>query len=471
MLTIAILITLFIGFLLVRSYDTNRQLHITEIVGLSFPLGLFIEVSIILLLDYLRIPIYTWIILLANVPLLLLFYYKLKGWGIRDFTFRQMWQRVKEAILSKNIIWLALLLFIAYVEYLNFTKCIYFPTFDNDSLVGFDTIGYLIAQEHTIHALSFFDESYNLAIKSAGSYIAYTPLTQVAYSFIYLFGASTSKLIPALLFLSFLFLFYGTMQREIKATGAMLLTLLMMLTPEMLMFSSMSATNVIHAIYASIGVIYAIKWCVNGTNSRDAYFWSSALLLAANILIRSEGIIFIGAAGLLMLFVWIPAKAWRNMFLWGGVVLLPFFLWKIHQSITGLNTTESYLLSQLFYDESKLLNITHGMKWLLSQANYFGYTFTLLPASCILSLFFLKRCPKMLISWAILLLVLVGYMFALYQVNYEWDSLENVLKHSAKRFIFCFVPIAWYIIAVNYPISWLFQKVDKWLTFPSKNVK
>ncbi len=470
MLTIAILLTLFVGFLIVKSYDTTHQLHPTEVVGLAFPFGLFVEVSIILLIDYLRLPIYTWTVLLVNLPLVGWLQYRVRG-RIGVLTLPLLWKRVVLSLRTKNLLWLALLLLVAYFEYLNFTKCLFYPSFDNDSLVGFDTIGYLIAQEHTIHALSFFDESYNLAIKSAGSYIAYTPLTQVAYSFVYLFGAATSKLVPALLYLSFLLLFYGTMQREIKATGAMLATLLMMITPEMLMFSSLSATNVIHAIYASIGVIYAIKWVLNGTNTRDAYFWSSALLLAANIMTRSEGIIFIGAAGLSMLLVWVPARAWRNMFIWGGVTLLPFILWKIHQNLTGLNTHESYVINHLFYDENKLQNITLGLKWLLSQARYFGWTFVLLPLSCLLSIPFLKRNPKMLIGWGMFLVVLVGYAFALYQVEYAWDSLENVLNHSAKRFIFCFVPLAWYIIATNHPIAWLLQKADSLLTFPQKRDK
>ena len=34
-------------------------------------------------------------------------------------------------------------------------------------------------------------------------------------------------------------------------------------------------------------------------------------------------------------------------------------------------------------------------------------------------------------------------MTVLYQVDYQWDSIQNVLDFSAKRFLFCFVPMAW----------------------------
>ena len=143
---------------------------------------------------------------------------------------------------------------------MNFSKCIYFPTYDRDSLAGFDTIGYVIAQEHTLKGLSLFQADYMPQIHNAGSYIVYAPMVQLSYAFVYLLGAETSKLITALIYLSFLIAFYGCMKRVINKTGSAIAVFFMMITPEMFAFSSLSATNVIHAVSASLGIIYIAIW-------------------------------------------------------------------------------------------------------------------------------------------------------------------------------------------------------------------
>lgn len=55
-----------------------------------------------------------------------------------------------------NMVWILFIGLVIYFEYMNFVKCMYFPTFDRDSLAGFDTIGYVIAQEHTFRHISLF---------------------------------------------------------------------------------------------------------------------------------------------------------------------------------------------------------------------------------------------------------------------------------------------------------------------------
>lgn len=192
-----------------------------------------------------------------------------------------------------NLVWCFFIVLIAYFEYMNFTKCMYFPTFDRDSLAGFDTIGYVMAQEHTFRNLSIFQQSYMPHIHDAGSYMTYAPMVQLSYAFVYLLGAETSKLVPALMYLSLLIAFYGSMQRVTGPTGAAVATFFVLITPEMIAFSSLSATNVIHAATASSGIIYIALW-LKCRERKDLYLGS--LLLAVNIWTRSEGIVFIGAA-------------------------------------------------------------------------------------------------------------------------------------------------------------------------------
>lgn len=457
MLSIGIIITVIVGFLILKSYDSTNKLNVSEVIGLIFPLGLFVQVMILTTLDYLALPINVTMVIISNVIIIagLLFYIRTKK---IELSFDINLNSIKEYFTSKNFVWAVLILLVVYVEYLNFSKCIYYPTFDRDSLAAFDTMGYVFANENCISNASLFDVNYNLFVKEGGSYIAYPPFTQVAYAFVYLFGAATSKIIPALLFASFIFALYGALEKEIKPTGAILITLFVILTPEMIAFSSMSGTNVIHAIYASLGTIYALKWILNSENGRDEKFWSSALLLSANFIVRTEGIIFIGATGLFMLIASIKNKGYKNLIIWGLVVILPAVLWKIHQSVTGM-TTESFIITELFYDPEKIGKITFAFKNLFFTQVYYGWSFLALACSCIGTLFYIRKSKKVWIGWAILLLSVIGYGLAIYQVDYIWDSIDNVLNFSSKRFFFSFIPIAWYIAATNYPIAKLFHKI------------
>ncbi len=273
-----------------------------ELVGLSFPVGMLLAVGLMMLQDLLRQRLsLVWVVvglLLVLVAGLLLLYKSkrltvslpsratLKGWLGRI-----------------NIVWLIFFVLVVVIEVMNFRKCMFFPTFDRDSLAGFDSLGYLIAQEHTMYGLSVFSPEDNPLIHNAGSYITYAPLVQLSYSIVYMLGAETSKLITGLFFLFFLISFYGVLRDVVGSTGAIIATFFVLITPEMIAFSSLSATNVIHAIYASLGVIYALKSCSRDKLTADyGLLWVSGLLLLGSILTRYDGIVFPMAMGLYLLY-------------------------------------------------------------------------------------------------------------------------------------------------------------------------
>ena len=59
------------------------------------------------------------------------------------------------------------------------------------------------------------------------------------------------------------------------------------------------------------------------------------------------------------------------------------------------------------------------------------------------------------------------YMIALYQIDYKWDSIQNVLAYSAKRFLFCFVPMAWFYAMSN---NWNNQNKAIFRRYMKKNI-
>lgn len=60
-----------------------------------------------------------------------------------------------------NLVWVLLIILIGYCEYMNFSKCMFFPPSDRDSLAAFDTLGFVAAQDHTYMRMSLFDADYN----------------------------------------------------------------------------------------------------------------------------------------------------------------------------------------------------------------------------------------------------------------------------------------------------------------------
>lgn len=363
-----------------------------------------------------------------------------------------------------------MLFFIAIIvfEWMNFSKCLYYPTFDRDSVMGFDTLGYLIAQEHMIRDLSVFQEEINPGVHNPGSYISYAPLVQEAYALVYQWGAETSKSIPALMHISLLFTFYGFMKRCIGATGSIIATFFMMLTPEMIAFSSMSGTNVIHAIYASLGCMYGLAWLapgIAGGKSSKVYLWLSALLLAANIYTRYEGVIFPATLGIFMLIHAIKKKnRWIDFLYWCLIIIAPFLVWKIYQRLSGMYT-ESFVVPLFAFDSEKAGTILSAFWGLLKSNHFYGWTFSIAAIAFIANLWFIFKKKDSLLPFATLFLSLLFYACILYYVDYVWDSIHNVLAYSAKRFFFCFCILAWFYIGSAYPIRKIFLFLDKKLSF------
>ena len=115
-----------------------------------------------------------------------------------------------------NLVWVLLIILIGYCEYMNFSKCMFFPPSDRDSLAAFDTLGFVAAQDHTYMRMSLFDADYNPSIHRAGGSIAYAPFVQMSYAYVYILGAETSKSIPALMYLFFVIAFYGIFETKYR---------------------------------------------------------------------------------------------------------------------------------------------------------------------------------------------------------------------------------------------------------------
>lgn len=247
------------------------------------------------------------------------------------------------------------------------------------------------------------------------------------------------------MYLFFVIAFYGILRRNTGKTVAALSTLFMMMAPEMLAFSSLSTTNVMQAIFAGLGIAYTASW-LRSRNDDELYV--GALLLGANMWCLNEGIVFIGAACVILLIDCIPRNSYRKGLYFTGLSLLPAIIWFIYMKIGGLYT-EGMAITRLFWDGEKAGLIVNGFWALFTNPIYYGWTFSVFAIFILGNSWFMIKRKDNLALLGMIVLSIVFYGLVVYHVDYVWDSIQNVLAYSAKRFFFCFVPMCWYFAATT----------------------
>jgi hypothetical protein len=450
-----LLITVVLGACMALSL--SPRLKLIEALGLMFPLGIGLQTFLMVCLDWAGVrlaatPVFISSLLIVAGLAAYLFRRRmaLKEWWayVRTFTFPKI-----------NWLWALVILAIAAVAAANVIKTLYYPTFDTDSVRGFNLIGLAVAHDGTFKGCGLFTDSNYMEMHGAASYMTYAPFVQLSYAYVYLLGAATSKVVNALLFLSFIATFYGLLSRFTTHTLAAIATLLMLLTPEMLGFSSMSGTNFTHAVYASLGILFFATWYYKKIPS---LLWVAAALLMLNNWTRTEGIAFIGAACGLLLWHSIRSKCYKQLLLFGGLCLLPIILWNVFLKVHHMEATQALILKP-YWDGGKIAVIATEMWKLFKSITFYGLTFIAFPVIILLNAWAIYKKRDHAVTLLLILLAWAFYTLLIYQVDYVWDSLENVMRYSYKRFLFSFVPLLWFYMAAGHSMSRLFNKVDSFL--------
>ena len=454
-------ISFFCGFFIINLISTKYSF--TEKIGLSFPIGMTIGTIAMAILDLIGIKFSVVSLLSAQIIILLGISIPVIMNKKRDIT-ESIAISIKSSLSGTNLVWLIFVIAIIYLEYMNFNRCIYFPSYDNDSLSAFDTIGYVSALEHTYKGISIFDKNYISDIHGPGSVITYAPFVQLSYAYVYSLGAESSKIIPALMYLSFLIAFYGVTKRNASKTAAAIATFFVITTTDMTLFSMHSMTNVMHAVFASLGIIYLFTF-IKKKNINDLYL--SGVLLGANMWCRTEGMVFIIAAIIVLFIDSLIKKKYRNFLIFASLSILPALFWAIFLKINNMYS-ESVAITNFFWDIEKIKIIVNGILNLLNDRILYSLTFIAFSVILIINIWFMIKKKDNLVLLAMILISLSCYMLILYQIDFKWDSIDNVLKYSAKRFLFCFVPLVWYYNCTNYVANLLFSKLDSLISLPKK---
>lgn len=429
-------------------------------IGAAFPVALgFISIELFLA-DIVGIPINNlgFLITLILVQFGAIQYALFKKAGkveLDIFEFRNIQFRKEE--FSPTFLLLLVLLIILVIA--TISKGLFYPVYIYDSLVGgYDAIARSIAAVGSINN-PIFDPN-NLLISARSTYPPFCP---ISFSIAYTFGYASSKIINVLFFCSMAVSFFALTRDYIGQVGAALLTLLLLLSPEYLAFSSLSSSNPIATYYVGMGLILLFIW---SDKKESAYFTGSILMLSLAVFTRSEAIVFIAGGWIILLLQSIQEKAWtsllRRSILYFSFPLLLFIAWQSYLQIV-LQITSSQpisLIPNLDIVRMKLL-WTKIIALTFTDA-YYGYTLYIFALFILLSLKNIVQGTgnfsfllSILLSW-FLLLMIYNQIKADYTITHAGDWINS----GYKRTFFFFLPLM-YFYAASTMVSQKWLK--KWL--------
>jgi len=463
-----------------------------EKLGASFLLGIGIQVFWMMIFNFIGI----------KISLLPVYVASFLSIGL-SWTYTLMWRKValSEAVWpynpfknkewhKVNLPWLVLILFISYILWAITIKCLFWPTFEFDAVAGYDLVGKIVAAEGSFYNSLFMSNGVSLHNMSLRA--VYPPLVSGSFAYAYMSGAETSKIISSLYYGSFIVLMYALFRRsELTHLGTAFGLLLIIFIPEMVSHAALSQTNMPQGVYTATGFMALYLWMINKEKNAH-YLFLSIFIFACNSMVRSENIIFGFVAGLAVLLHTLKnrnKKNFINLLTFGLVVLLPFILWTVFLKIYGMKPAapgEGLSLS-LAYDAQKFTD-WWGFLWgyknypdgLVMNQNFYAlvpylYVLFLFAAIVLAVIRYVmaadeqkKTLVKKAINKDLALLYISVAPFALYSIfyyfiDYDWDSIRNVMLFSFKRGLFGPMVLACCFIVLSEPLKLSFAAIGRFM--------
>jgi len=239
-----------------------------------------------------------------------------------------------------------------------------------------------------------------------------------------------------------------------------------MISPELLAQSAINTTSITQAMYGALGIIAILTW--NNTKEKK-YLLLSVLMVALNGWIRSEGIVYIGAAFLFYSYITIREKEYIKPILFLLVSMLPFVLWQLFLK-SHIDLMDQFVQVEIKiipnFDGDYISRILFETKKNFFHKIYFGITVYVFMGAIVLNFiwFFLKK--ESLVTLIVVLIPLIAYLLLLNQLVLRADSIEGIMRSSAKRFFFGTIILMWFYAAQVYPVKTLFSKIETYLGIP-----
>jgi len=349
---------------------------------------------------------------------------------------------------SKNIqiAWIIGLAVVLYVLYAITAKSLYWPTIHYDSIAGYDFLAKAIAHEGTINN-SLFDTTNKIC-----SYrTLYPPLFPINFAYAYIMGFELPKIITALYLISLAIIYYAYSRKFVNPVANIFFLALLLITPEMLAQSAMLMTNVPQAAYTLGAVGAFFIW--NKTKEKR-YFVLSIVCATLGVWGRSEGIIFGGTLGIILLIYIFENRKSTSTFNINNIkkilyfafpLILIYAIWEVFLKVNHLDQVKQPFSIIPFYDAEKIKYLLTLTRKITFETSYYGYIinlfFIVFGLSIILQITKKEwdRESNLLITY--IFVSIFFYLFVYYQIKVPLKTITGYITNGYKRGIFNIIPI------------------------------
>lgn len=447
-MTFLILFLIFLIGLLVLKH-ISIQFSTTELIGMSFPMGLGLWSVGLMSADVFGLPVGSKTCALGIILSLVVVLSAILIFRAQKFNFKPSLLKPSVPVFIKkpldiNLAYVVMMGLIVTIVSILIGKSLYWPVINYDSINGFDFLAKLIKEENTINSSILSGANPAYSVRSF-----YPPLLVHALALTYIFEMGTSKIIPVLFLFSVIVTLYAYIKKENSHTLAALGVFILCITPEYISFNALISSNTPAALYLFIGLASYDLWL---KKRERRYFILTMVGMALAVWTRTETIIFAFITGLSLLYKAWKDKALKYVLTYSIVTLTPFFAWQLYLHFFISVENAQPIITHLYRDDVKFSNMLKQMKYVMLQSNYFGYTIFILLSQIALNLLFLFKDKRMLhlsvqfIGFALLL------VFVYYQIDTDYSSYSSGgwIGSGFKRGLFYFIPIGCYYIANSY---------------------
>jgi hypothetical protein len=445
----------------------SRKFSLAEITGCSFLIGMGLETVFLFLLDIVQLHFTSFLLISLNLVAIIALNRKFPE---TLKVFKEKFNDLKASTSAINYVAVFLFCIIAYLFYTITIKNLFWPPAEGDSITSFDKLARVIALEGKLK-ISLFQ--YNLQ----GAAGVYPPLFHGSFSYVYLFGAETPKIVITLFFLSLLTLFYSFVKTYTNTVAAMLFTLVLMATPELYAHAALALGNMPTAAYICPAVLATYIWL---DRNDEKYFRMGAIMMGFCVWIRSDAIAFVIAVlCMILLKVW-QTKDYKRLFIFAAIAILPFVSWLLYVKLKiQLPQASRFDLSIGYntYRLSTMLNYTKAYLFALPYrevhgGQLYGIVFvSFFVALLINAALAFKNGIKIVFGNQYLLLAFILVAFGLYftefyviNENVQASTIASLMASSFKRGMFYFIPIVLFYTATCHSSKILFGKLEKFRT-------
>ncbi len=427
-----------------------------EVISYSFPIGLTINTLFMFVCDVIGFGFTEYVLFFASFAIIALNY---------DLLYSYYQEHKKDmklpslSLSNMNYAAAFLSIVILILFYIITSKNLYWPTSEHDAIASFDKLGMVMALEGKIK-ISLFE--YNLQ----GSGGIYPPLFHGGIAYLYLFGASSPKIISTLFYISLILGFYSLVKKYVKPIMALFFTLLLAVAPELyshaaLLLSNLPATA--NVMIASLTLFIAID------KKEKSYLWLSAIFTAITLWTRNDTIGFAIAAIAIVFLSFYKSKDWKTIGGYALIAISTFVLWTLYLKLVIAIPQSSRFVDHLGFDSKKmetmLLYVFSMFTWLQYGTMppghmLYGISFLL---SIIIILLNIKniRSDKALVLFYFLISFAIYFMiFYLLDENKQDAPISSLMESSFKRGMFCFIPILLFYSATCKVGIWISDKIE-----------